>query len=347
MIHFDVTKSARSGHRSGLLRVNARLREALGTAAIGVIWDGELRAFPGGGRVEPKPGDWFVSTEIATDAERPGLAEFLRAKQVRTVAIFHDAIPVKFPAITWPQSVARHPAYMKQLAARDRVWAVSAASRAELVEFWRWQGVERTPPVDVLALGADFDGRPRAVGRAVPVGAIPQVLCVGILEPRKNQMLLLDVAEALWAEGLVFQLHLVGRMNPHFGRPIVARIEAMRRKYFGLRYHEAAEDGTVAELYRLARASVFPTLAEGCGLPLLESLWRGVPCVCSDLPVLRENAAGGGCLPVSVNDVAAWTSALRRVLTEDDLVARLEREAGVRALPTWAAAAETLRSALR
>ena len=40
-----------------------------------------------------------------------------------------------------PQSVARHPGYLKFLARFDRVWAVSAASREELLGFWRWQGV--------------------------------------------------------------------------------------------------------------------------------------------------------------------------------------------------------------
>jgi glycosyltransferase involved in cell wall biosynthesis len=111
-----------------------------------------------------------------------------------------------------------------------------------------------------------------------------------------------------------------------------------------LRYHAAASDAHVAHLYATARASVFPTVAEGCGLPLLESLWAGVPCVCSDLPVLRENAGDGGCLPVAVNDRAAWKEALRRILTDDTLHSRLVHEAQTRSLPTWAEAAQILRA---
>src|SRR6185503_18499856 len=93
--------------------------------------------------------------------ERPGLAAFLDARACRTAAIFHDAIPLRHPHITWPQSVARHPGYMKLLARFDRIWAVSQASANELTGFWHWQGIERPPPVEVLPLGADFDGRPR------------------------------------------------------------------------------------------------------------------------------------------------------------------------------------------
>lgn len=346
MIYFDVTKAAESGHRSGLQRVSARLGEVLGSAATPVTWDEGLRDARKLERVQPAPGDWFLTAEVFAADERPGFGEFIRSGRVRTAAIFHDAIPLKFPHITWPQSVARHPGYLKFLAAFDRVWAVSEASRAELTGFWHWQGLEKTPPVGVLALGADFDGAARVIRRDVPAGTRPKLLCVGILEPRKNQALLLDVGEELWTAGLKFELHLVGRVNPHYGAPLVTRIKALQEKFPGLRYHAAASDDEVTQLYASARASVFPTLAEGCGLPLLESLWQGVPCVCSDLPVLRENAGGGGCLPVAVNDRAAWQDALRRVLTDETLYRRLSSEAAGRALPTWANAAAMLRAEL-
>jgi hypothetical protein len=73
----------------------------------------------------------------------------------------------------------------------------------------------------------------------------------------------------------------------------------------------------------------------------------GVPCVCSDLPVLRENTGGGGCLPVTANDRVKWKAALRRVLTEDAMHSILRSEATSRALPTWADAAQTLRRTLQ
>lgn len=346
MIHFDVTKAGHSSHRSGLLRVSARLREALGPAATEVRWDEGLRDYRKLVRVETRPGDWFLTAEVFAPDERPGFADFMRSGRVRAAAIFHDAIPLKFPHITWPQSVARHPGYIKMLASFDHVWAVSAASRAELIGFWEWQRLEKMPPVSVLPLGADFTPGPRVTRAADTPHKIPRLVCVGILEPRKNQQFLLDVCEELWAEKLRFELHVIGRVNPHFGRPVLRRIQVMLEDFPGLRYHAAAGDAHVAQLYATARASVFPTIAEGCGLPLLESLWAGVPCVCSDLPVLRENASGGGCLPVAVNDRAAWKDALRRMLTDDALHAKFAHEAQTRSLPTWAEAAASLRTVL-
>jgi len=345
MIFFDVTKSGTAGHRSGLTRVSRRLRDGLGAKASAVGWPPRLPA-------NVTSADWYLTAELFSEEERPGITAFLAARPCRCAAIFHDAIPLKHPHITWPQSVARHPGYMKLLARFDRVWAVSHASRDELIGFWRWQRLEHLPPVDVLALGADFDNEPRAATNSVSHlstlnAQLPSLLCLGIIEPRKNQSFLLEVCSELWAEGFAFDLHLVGRVNPHFGPPTVERIQALRRTPGArLQFHEAATDATVAKLYATARATVFPTIAEGCGLPLLESLWRGVPCVCSDLPVLRENADAGGCLPVAVNDRVAWKSALRRILTEDTLHARLATEAITRPLPTWAAAAQTLAASL-
>jgi glycosyltransferase involved in cell wall biosynthesis len=332
MIFLDVTKAAHAKHRSGLVRVGTRLGQNFGLAAAAVAWPKWDR--------EVKRGDWFLTPELFSEAERPGFTALLNARPCRFAAIFHDAIPLKHPQITWPQSVARHPEYMKLLSRFDHVWAVSEASRQELIGFWRWQGIETIPPVEVLALGADFNGASRMPRREAPPA--PLLLCVGIIEPRKNQVFLLDVCESLWTEGLKFELHLVGRVNPHFGAPILARIKATQRKFRGLRFHAAASDAEVAELYASALATVFPTIAEGCGLPLLESLWMGVPCVCSDLPVLRENADGGGCVPVELNDRAAWKDALRRVATDDAYLARLSNDVAARSLPTWADAAQTL-----
>ena len=351
MIFFDTTKTARSAHHSGLMRVSSRLLAELGPQAVGVQWPNFPSAI--------SSRDWFVTAEVFSEAERSGLSAFLERHSCRTAAVFHDAIPLKLPHITWPQSVARHPSYLKLLSRFDRVWAVSQSSKHELEGFWRWQGVVQPPSVDVLSLGADFNGLPRvgsggrpdrhpvdvAVGTAAAISKpIPQLLCVGILEPRKNQLFLLDLCEQLWREGERFELHLVGRVNPHFGPPIVERFKQLSRAYRGaVSWHEAVDDAKMAQLYGNARATVFPTIAEGYGLPLLESLWMGVPCVCSDLPVLRENADAGGCVCVPLNDAHAWTDALRKVLTDDSYVAGLRQQATTRPLPTWADAAATLR----
>jgi glycosyltransferase involved in cell wall biosynthesis len=347
MIFFDTTKTGTGAPRSGLSRVSQRLRAELGDAAVEVTWDSHTRSFGAAGN-RVKPDDWLLTSELFSEIERPGFGAFVAQPPCRLAAIFHDAIPLKFPHTTWPQSVARHPAYLKLLASFDRVWAVSEASRRELAGFWQWQGVQRMPPIDVIALGADFNRQPRLTQRTVAKPSTPpRILCLGILEPRKNQLLLLDVCDELWSDGLSFELHLVGRVNPHFGAPIVARLHALQgRRGAMLRHHASATDETLIKLYASTRITAVPTLAEGCGLPLLESLWMNVPVVCSDLPPLQENAREGGCLTVPANDRAAWKAALRDLLTNDAAHAALVGAAAQRSLPRWSDAATMLRRSL-
>jgi len=347
MIYFDVTKSGPGRHQSGIQRVNTRLLLELGPRAVPVRWAARRGAWLLAGAKEPaafSPGDWLLTTELFCEPERPGFWRFLRARPCRLAAVFHDAIPLRHPRIIWPRSVARHPEYLKMLAAFDRVWAISEDSRRDLVEFWRWQGGPVRAAAETIRLGADFDRKPRAVPPPDPPAA--QVLCVGILEPRKNQWFLLDVCEALWAGGVEFELHVAGRANPHFGRAIVDRLKAMRKTHPRVHYHAAVSDAQLDRLYAAARVTAFPTVAEGCGLPVLESLWKGRPCVCSDMPVLREIADSGGCLVAAPNDRDAWVGALRAALSDDAVWRRLAAGAAARPLPVWADAAGMLAGAL-
>jgi glycosyltransferase involved in cell wall biosynthesis len=350
MIYYDITKMGAARHRSGLMRLTSRLMEELGSVVTPVSWDGRRRGFVQGKKrepVNPAAEDWLLTVEMFSEAERPGFTAFVQNPPCRLAAMFHDAIPVKLPHITWPQSVQRHPEYMKLLAGFDRTWAISEATKRDFTGFWRWQGVTQKASVEVVELGADFDGGLRVQRDALIPKGTPALLCVGIVEPRKNQAFLLDVAEALWAGGVNFELHVVGRVNPHFGKPVLARMRALQQREGRFRFHAQAGDRELGRLYAQARAVVFPTIAEGCGLPLLEALWRGVPCVCSDLPVLRENADGGGCLVAQVNDLADWSAKLRTVLTDDGENRRLQTEAMARPLPRWTDTAQVLRRALR
>ncbi len=349
MIYYDTTKMGAARHRSGLMRLTSRIMEEMGSTITQVAWDGTLRNFvarAGHAEVRFTPADWLLTVEQFGEAERPGFRAFLANPPCRLAAMFHDAIPVRWPHITWPQSVQRHPEYMKLLASFDRTWAISSATRRDFMEFWQWQGVTPKSQPEVIELGADFDGSNRVQRDAVIPRERPALLCVGIVEPRKNQSFLLEVAAALWSAGLDFELHVVGRVNPHFGRPIAARMAVLQQRESRFRFHAQAGDRELGRLYARARAVVFPTIAEGCGLPLLEALWRGVPCVCSDLPVLRENSDGGGCLVAQVNDAADWSAKLRTVLTDAAECRRLQQAAMARPLPRWTNTAQTLRDAL-
>jgi glycosyltransferase involved in cell wall biosynthesis len=341
LIYWDQTKSSRWGHRSGLGRVSMRLAQALGDRAIPCRWEGNTWRDSRGRRISPSSEDWVITPEVFAPDERKGWQAWLQGRSCKVGAIFHDAIPLTHPQITWPQSVARHPLYMASLASYDKVWAVSDHSREQLIGFWRWQGATKVPPVVRLQLGADFVyGLPR---RAPAVSALPLLLSVGIVEPRKNQELLLEVAEQLHAEGVAFELHLVGRENPHFGGRIVERIKRCRRQGVPVEWHARLSDPKMLSLYARARLLLCPSKAEGCGLPLLEGLWMGVPVLASGIASLTENAVGGGVRQVECLEEEAWREWVKRILSDKEkLWQRMAGEIAGRTLPQWNEAAEAL-----
>jgi glycosyltransferase involved in cell wall biosynthesis len=87
--------------------------------------------------------------------------------------------------------------------------------------------------------------------------------------------------------------------------------------------------------YRLARFTVFPSLVEGYGLPIAESLVSGTPVITSGYGSMGEVAEGGGTVTVDPRDVDAIAGAMAGLLEDDDLLHRLEDEAAARSWGSW------------
>jgi glycosyltransferase involved in cell wall biosynthesis len=83
-------------------------------------------------------------------------------------------------------------------------------------------------------------------------------------------------------------------------------------------------DATLAVLYRLAAAFVFPSLYEGFGLPPLEAMASGTPVITSNVSSLPE-VVDDAALLIDPMDSAAIADAMRRVLEEPALRADLVR----------------------
>lgn len=347
MFFFDVTKASGFRQHSGLSRVSARLRESMGVRMGGalreVVWNDRAGSFFERGVRRPfQPGDsdWLLTPELFSEQERPGIGGWLKSHPCRMAALYHDSIPMRFPEFAWPHSVARHPHYLKLLARFDVVFANSKFSATELRDYWRWLGVDGVSPVPI-PLGADGLGTKR--GSLDPRHSDRRsIVMVGIVETRKNQSAVLDAAEKLWSDGEEFSLTFIGRVNPHFGKPIARRMKSLARSGRPLLHLEKASDQDVGQLLAGARFALMPSLAEGCGLPVLESLWCGVPVICSDIAPLEESANEGGCVVVSTDAPGNLESAMRRLLVDDSVISSLAKAAVSRPLPNWSDAADAI-----
>lgn len=165
---------------------------------------------------------------------------------------------------------------------------IAACARALNIEFPEIRRVGMATSLPASALSP-------AIGAAGAVSELEKqrfVLCVGTVEARKNHALLLDVWGELHSELgcdapiLVF----AGKA----GWKVEALLERMQTLPWGPTHFlhlKAASDSELSWLYRNCLFTVYPSRAEGWGLPVSESLSYGVPCLAARAASLPE--AGG------------------------------------------------------
>lgn len=285
----------------------------------------------------------LVVPEIFSPAVAAALPALQSSVRGPCVALFHDAIALRFPELSPPGTVTRFPAYLQELLAFDGIAAVSDDSRDALRDYWRWLGAAAPPPVETLPLG--IEDAPGA--RPAPAAEPPVVLSVGTLEARKNHLPLLEACEELWRRGVRFELRLIGLAQPQTGRAALERVRALQAAGRPLRYDGPVSDDALVAAYRDCTFTVYPSLVEGFGLPVLESLQHGRPCVCSARGALGESARGGGCLALDEVDARSLADAIGRLLADPAERTRLAAEAAGRPFRTWSDYARALLTWMR
>ncbi len=260
------------------------------------------------------------------------------------VALFYDAVALRLPTLTPAGNVTRVETYLRELATFDGVAAISEASRAELLEQWARLGVREQPPVVALPLGVTPPAATLPPPRADNHRLGAMILSVGSIEGRKNHLALLEAAETLWREGRHFRLILAGLPRAETAAGALRLAAALQSAGRPLQMAGAISDQRLEELYARCRFTVYPSLYEGYGLPVAESLLRSRPCLCGTGGALAEVAPGGGCVIVPEPTSAQLASAMRTLLDDDALYAKLCAEAAQRRFPSWADYARRLHS---
>lgn len=198
--------------------------------------------------------------------------------------LVHDTIPLDHPALVRPHGIGPFRQRLQAVADHaDLVIHAAQATRAQTETHLARMG--RVPPGIVAPLGID---RPPPDPAALPPGldlAQPFFLALGTIEPRKNHALLLDVWDRLAQAGGPLPLLLILGNRGWADAATLARLD---RGQSGVRVVQGLTDGAVTALMQDARALLFPTLAEGYGLPALEAAAAGLPVIATDLPVFRE-----------------------------------------------------------
>ncbi len=252
----------------------------------------------------------------------------------RVTVFIHDTIPLDYPHFQTPQSVEKLTAILKRCAKfADLILTNSQVSASDIARHMAPLGP--VPPVEVAHLGVedDFFVTENNAGEAkVPA---PYFLCVGTIEPRKNVRFLLNLWEGMASSvlgGETPRLVIAGRRGWESEEVLLHLESSPLRGKFLFEFNDL-DDEELGSLMSGAAGLLFPSHAEGFGLPPVEAAAMGVSVVANDLPVLRE-ILGDYPIYASVSDVYLWETILR------SLAAAAETGAGTNqrfSPPTWGA----------
>jgi glycosyltransferase involved in cell wall biosynthesis len=289
--------------------------------------------------------------------EDPGYGRWLATRRVRPVFMVHDLIPVTHPDFALPGGAALHRQRLATMLRWGQGLVLNSQATLEALRQYAHDAALPLPPFVVSPLGLDL---PAAAGEATPVavhapGAAapwaaggpgttprPYFVMLGTIEARKGHAAMLQLWRQLVQElgaCAAPRLLVIGRRGwkAESAIELLDRCHALRGVVFEL---PGCGDAELAAWLRGANGLLFPSQAEGFGLPLAEALALGTPVLASDLPVFLETAprALGLARYIDALDGAAWLQAIRAqaALGAPELQAQRAHIRRVFRAPQWA-----------
>ena len=258
----------------------------------------------------------------------------LREKGVSVGVYIYDLIPItNRNFVTEDLAIAFKRGAGELLCIADFILTISEYVAVEVRKFMQAQlGVEA--PVRAVTLAQELDdlrNDESDVRMIIQDAAVdPFVLCVGTIETRKNHQYLINLWRELIAErgAEAPNLVLVGRWG--------WRIQDLKEQLTETNHldgkvivFDSINDPELSFLYKNCMFTMFPSFAEGWGLPVGESLAYGKPCIASNTTSIPE--VGGDLVRyIDPYDLSSGRRELRRVLDEpgdlDAWTKRIEEE---------------------
>lgn len=181
----------------------------------------------------------------------------------------------------------------------NAVVAISSHGRSQL---WRWCGAAEWPKVHVVHCGLEpaFFGE-----QETPVPRAPRLVCVGRLCVQKGQLLLVDAAAMLRADGIPFELVLAGdgEMRPQVEAAIARHGLGAHVRITGWISSAQVRDELLA-----ARALVLTSFAEGLPVVIMEAMSLGRPVLATwvaGIPELVRDGKEGWLFAAGSTEAAA------------------------------------------
>ncbi|CUH64884.1 glycosyltransferase, family [Thalassovita gelatinovora] len=267
-----------------------------------------------------------------TDRVLHALKRLLKA---RVAVMIHDTIPLDFPQYQRLGSVDPFERMLERVRRNaDLILCNSHQTQVDVERHMAPNGA--VPDCAVLPLGVDI-AAPKSM--QMPEGFEknrPYFVMLGTIEPRKNHALMLDIWDEMSEDVQPPQLLICGNRGWN-NESVFARLDDWAGRGGPVFELQGLNDGQVARLLQRSAGLLFPSHAEGYGLPPLEALALGAPVLCADLPVCHE-LLGENAVYADVNDRYAWQRNITMLATCWQADKRASHSQMARfVLPSWEA----------
>jgi glycosyltransferase involved in cell wall biosynthesis len=287
---------------------------------------------------------WLIFPEIPFHLENgnqvfSSILSQCREYRVRTAVVYYDLIPLRVKE--YQRLRPQHEEYTNLAFRADLIFTISSFTKNDLSEFAA-ENVEQIGPLGVqeltkkivpLPLGGE-GSQDTGVKAALKNLQSDTIVLVGTVEPRKLQTRFLRVfndACIKHPDLKRLKIDVFGSLHELSSDALQVELGRNHR----IRYHKYADNDAIKEAYSRALFSAFPSKYEGYGLPIVESLEHGVPCITANFGAMAEIGSQGGCLLVNVNDDKAVEDAIIRLVNDKPLYQQLQTEISQRKFRTW------------
>jgi len=296
-------------------------------------------------------GDVYIT--LGLDWDYGGKMEALyREKTVNGLRILnfaYDIIPVKFPHYFPSGKFDLFSVYFANMGwTADRIMCISECTARDLDAFLKRVGAPR-PPMSVVRLGDALPATEASepCAEIAALRAAPFLLTVSTIEIRKNHESLYKAYVELIESGFdVPMLVVVGMLGWHVDDFMhsLGNDPRVAGKIVVLNH---VTDSELAFLYRNCLFTLYPSLYEGWGLPVAESLSYGKFCLASNAASIPE-IAGDIIDYVEPWDVPQWAAKIRLYCSDADALGRREETIADRYEHTsWESTAEQMIAAIQ
>ncbi|PIZ74271.1 hypothetical protein CO045_01335 [Candidatus Peregrinibacteria bacterium CG_4_9_14_0_2_um_filter_41_14] len=233
-------------------------------------------------------------------------------KKIKRITTIHDLTPILFPQHHPWVSAFLHKLFLKHILHNANLLITVSNHTAKDLAIY----APKTPlKTIVIPLATNLSISPP------PPLKQPYFLFVGTVEPRKNLLTLIKAYGRFREQSKqVFQLIIVGALGWKF-QPLLQLIQNSPFKNDIILTDQISCDRLI-NYYQMATGFIYPSFYEGFGLPVLEAMTLGTPCIVSNSSSLPE-VGGNAVLYFNPHSTKALTAQMLKLIQKQDLQQQL------------------------